>query len=579
MLVAIVRVAMGLTARIGLLGSFRVEIDGRAVPPSAWRHRRGADVVKLLALQPAGRLHREQAMELLWPGLPGDLAAANLRKAVLYARRALGSEDAVRVNAGVVALWPEGTLATDVDAFERAARDAIGTADRDAAAGAAKLYAGDLLPDQPYEAWLTEHRERLRRLYLDVLRSGERWDRLLEVDPTDEKAHRALMRAHLEADNRPAAMRQFERLREVLHEELGVSPDRATVALYEEVLAAEGTEPPTSAERARTLLAQALFHWNRMDLADAQRAAVAARAIAVDERLEPELGEASGLLGMIGNAQGRWRELFREEFEQTLEETPALAGSVFDAHLCLAEFALNAASRGEISSFARELLAIARGRASERGEALATLMLGEAELFSGRLAEAEHDLARSAKLHGRTGATSGRALATERLAEAALAGAHGRTRAARLLREARALSDESPLASHLLVRVFAAMVQQPRDAVKAAAVADRAEAELDGTETCQPCSMGFLVAASIARARVGDTAAGGRKLEQAERVAGMWRGGSWQAAVWEARGHLRLAEGDAAQAKALFREAADAFARWGRTLDEARCWAAVNATR
>ena len=48
------------TCAIDLLGVFRVVVDGNAVPGDAWRHRRAADLVKLLALAPSHRLHREQ---------------------------------------------------------------------------------------------------------------------------------------------------------------------------------------------------------------------------------------------------------------------------------------------------------------------------------------------------------------------------------------------------------------------------------------------------------------------------------------------------------------------------------------
>jgi predicted negative regulator of RcsB-dependent stress response len=51
----------------------------------------------------------------------------------------------------------------------------------------------------------------------------------------------------------------------------------------------------------------------------------------------------------------------------------------------------------------------------------------------------------------------------------------------------------------------------------------------------------------------------------------MWQGGPWTAAVWEARGVIRLADGDAEQARAMFREAADAFARAGNQRDAERC--------
>ena len=51
----------------------------------------------------------------------------------------------------------------------------------------------------------------------------------------------------------------------------------------------------------------------------------------------------------------------------------------------------------------------------------------------------------------------------------------------------------------------------------------------------------------------------------------MWQGGLWTGAVWEARGILRLAEGEGEQARAMFREAAQAFARAGNQSDAARC--------
>jgi DNA-binding SARP family transcriptional activator len=98
------------------------------------------------------------------------------------------------------------------------------------------------------------------------------------------------MRAHLDAGERREAIRRFELLREALRDRLGVGPDRATVALYEEVLAVEGAPKPSEAERAHALLAWALVHMNRGDLAEAERAAEEARAIALDATLGRELG-------------------------------------------------------------------------------------------------------------------------------------------------------------------------------------------------------------------------------------------------------------------------------------------------
>src|SRR6516162_8587082 len=54
---------------IGLLGRFVVRVDGQPVPASAWRHKRAAELVKILALADPHRLHCEQVMDLLWPDL------------------------------------------------------------------------------------------------------------------------------------------------------------------------------------------------------------------------------------------------------------------------------------------------------------------------------------------------------------------------------------------------------------------------------------------------------------------------------------------------------------------------------
>src|ERR1700730_6957993 len=68
--------------RIELLGGFHVTVGARAVSDDAWRRRKPAALLKLLALAPGHRLHREQVMDRLWPELDPWAAAANLRKAL-----------------------------------------------------------------------------------------------------------------------------------------------------------------------------------------------------------------------------------------------------------------------------------------------------------------------------------------------------------------------------------------------------------------------------------------------------------------------------------------------------------------
>jgi DNA-binding SARP family transcriptional activator len=548
---------------IELLGRFSVSVDGVAISGDAWRSRRAADVVKLLALASDHRMHRAEVMEALWPESDPEASGANLRKALHFARLATGDERAIVNERGVLVLWPDAKVETDVERFETAAQRGN--------AAAADLYRGDLLPDDRYESWSFEPRGRLRRRYRDVLRAGALWDRLAEADPTDEEAARALMRAHLDAGRRREAIRAFERLREALRDRLGVGPDQATVALYEEVLAAEGAPLPSEEERVHGLLAWALVHMNRNDIKEAERAAEEARAIALEAGLGRELGEAAVILAKVAMAQGRWRERFAEELVESMRLRANMEPIVYDAHLCLAEYYLAGPDGYDTAAdFARQMMKIADEAGSATGAALALLMLGEAELLGGNKRDAEEHLKEAAAANEREGCLSGAALAKQRLAEAAVSRGR-RSEASRLLDRARTLARRSDIVSHLLIRIFGTMIEASPDPQKALGVLRVAERELSQMHPCEPCSMGYLTSAASATARAGELERARAFLSDAERISGMWQGGQWTGAVWEARAILRQAEGEGEQARAMFREAADAFTRAGNRSDAARC--------
>ncbi|GAA4215330.1 ATP-binding protein [Microbispora amethystogenes] len=222
---------------ITMLGRFAVQVDGDVLPPGAWHRRQAAELVKLLALAPRRRLHREEVIDALWPGVSPGQAAPRLHKAAHYARRALGATDAVVLRGESVGLFPDAPVVVDAVRFAELAADALADGGVGAAAGALEAYAGPLLPDDPYERWAQAHRDRLRLLYARLLRQAERWDELVELDPADEEAHLALIRRHAERGDRRAALRQYERLDRALGRELGVAPGAEAVALREALTA------------------------------------------------------------------------------------------------------------------------------------------------------------------------------------------------------------------------------------------------------------------------------------------------------------------------------------------------------
>ena len=207
--------------QISLLGGFSVTVDGVTVADAAWTRRHAAILVKVLALAPGRRLHREQVIDLVWPEDTIDDAAPKLHKAAHYARRALGVANGLVLRGDNATLLPDADATVDVVRFEDLARRAVADGDLVAARKALALYGGELLPEDRYELWAEERREQLRLRHLELLRLDGRWDDVLEIDPSDEVAHLALMRRHAADGDRHGALRQFERMDRTLRRELG----------------------------------------------------------------------------------------------------------------------------------------------------------------------------------------------------------------------------------------------------------------------------------------------------------------------------------------------------------------------
>src|ERR671920_2499629 len=113
--------------RVWLLGSFRVSVGSQTIEQDQWRLRKAASLVKLLAIAPGHRLHREQVMNLLWPDLGKRAASNNLRRVLHAARNALDPAQGSRYLSSqdeLLMLCPKGDLLVDVEVFEEAAAPA-----------------------------------------------------------------------------------------------------------------------------------------------------------------------------------------------------------------------------------------------------------------------------------------------------------------------------------------------------------------------------------------------------------------------------------------------------------------------
>src|ERR671921_1122965 len=256
------RVGRPETVRVWLLGEFRVSVGTRTVEEGEWRLRKAAALVKLLALAPGHHLHRERVMDVLWPEHGKRTAANNLSQALHAARRALGPDDTQAASSYLASqgeqlvLCPGGGLWLDVGAFDEAAATARRSREPAAYRAALNLYAGELLPRDPYEEWAEVPREGLRQSFLALLvelgrlheergeygAGIEALRRVVVEEPTREEAHMGLMRLYALGGRQAEALAQYARLEESLSRELGAGPQASSRVLREEI--ATGRFPP-----------------------------------------------------------------------------------------------------------------------------------------------------------------------------------------------------------------------------------------------------------------------------------------------------------------------------------------------
>jgi DNA-binding SARP family transcriptional activator len=230
--------------------------DGRPVP---------APPGKALELLCYLLLHRDRAHEretlarLLWPGSADRSARKYLRQALWQLHTALGADDELaglhadpaRIRIDPAAWWCDTDV---VEQVHRRCRDAApGRLAPDLAAAAefaVSLHRGELLESWGQD-WCARDRDRWRLMHLALLdrlvdhcvdagapdRGLSHATRLLELDPARESTHRRLMRLHLAAGDRAAALRQYGRCVQALAAELDVGPDPETVALHRRIKA------------------------------------------------------------------------------------------------------------------------------------------------------------------------------------------------------------------------------------------------------------------------------------------------------------------------------------------------------
>jgi DNA-binding SARP family transcriptional activator len=189
---------------IRLLGEIEVRRDGQLLD---FPTQKVKELLVYLVLQRDRAHPRTMLANLLWPDADEERGRGNLRKALSFLRKMLGSERWLITSGGAAQFNTKaGDFWLDSQEFEQRIEQGIRQKSAQSLEQAVALYRGTPLADI-YEDWALAESERLQSLYLDALEQLAEiyqthrefpkaiavWERVVRVIPWHERAHRELM--------------------------------------------------------------------------------------------------------------------------------------------------------------------------------------------------------------------------------------------------------------------------------------------------------------------------------------------------------------------------------------------------
>jgi LuxR family maltose regulon positive regulatory protein len=222
---------------------FRGETE---VPPSAWVRLKSRTLFSYLVCARPRRVHKEELIETLWPGVGPDRGAHSLQVVLSDLRRALTGGVARRDGRALVHRLGEhycldvgATGWVDAETFEaeyELGRQAHLRGDRERATvhleSSASLWIGDYLAEERFADWAEPRRQRIRDRYVDTLQrlvrlyeaSGQLENavatakKLLTVDPYLEPYYRDLMRCLRQLGDHGGVIQAYLRCEQAMRE-------------------------------------------------------------------------------------------------------------------------------------------------------------------------------------------------------------------------------------------------------------------------------------------------------------------------------------------------------------------------
>lgn len=237
--------------KLTLFGGFHLaDAQGQPITPSS---RKAKALLAWLALTPDRQHPREKVAALFWPDSDEAQARHSLRQTLVELHRVMPEDTGAVCATRDWLLLDSQLLDIDTQAFNAA----LAQGDEEALDHAIELYQGELLEgcnprSDMFNDWLENYRNdyslkaattlRQRLAVLleqqDYERSLHCASRLVTIDPLQEAAYRGLMQAHAGLGDTASALRWYARCRDLLQQELGVTPSAETETLHKQLVSA-----------------------------------------------------------------------------------------------------------------------------------------------------------------------------------------------------------------------------------------------------------------------------------------------------------------------------------------------------
>lgn len=185
---------------------------------------------------------REELSVLLWPDASAQAGRKNIRNAIYYIKKSLDMDIVISPKKSIIMLNPQIKIFSDLELLL--------SDDKWIDSYTGEFLQGFLVKDEEiFEDWIMNSREKYKSLYVQKLYKKIKEDftysnydgveqcarRLIEIDEYDEKAYRVLMKIFSRAGMYNKAIDIYNKLFEILNQDLGIVPDIKSRTLFQKI--------------------------------------------------------------------------------------------------------------------------------------------------------------------------------------------------------------------------------------------------------------------------------------------------------------------------------------------------------